>query len=261
MKQQSFLSHLPRRTTTLVNNDKPVDRVFVTSDYTKFRTLSGNRSLNCVNRNRIFKSMSTNLLYTIVVVNEKFEVIDGQHRIDCLRELKKPIHYVIREGYGLDEVHILNANAKNWTGDDFMNGFADLGYPEYIALREFRYKYNLDLNAAVLLTTGKRVKAFDLLSSGAFKITQKTAAVKFADHLKELQAYNPLCKGRTFIYALYTIQKHDEFDWMEFKHKVKLNPRKIHQCATTEQYIEMFEQLYNYRRILKVSFRYLEDKP
>jgi hypothetical protein len=245
----------------LINNDKAVDKVFVTSDYTKFKSLTGNRTLNPVNRNRIFKSMTDNLLFTIVVVNEKFEVIDGQHRIDCLQELKKPIHYVIREGYGLDEVHILNANAKNWTGDDFMHGFADLGYEHYIALREFRVKYDIDLNASVLLMTGAKTKAFDLLASGKFKVTQRAAGIRFADHLKELQAYNPLCRGRSFIFALYTVQKHEEFDWMEFKRKVKLNPRKIHACANTEQYIEMFEQLYNYRRILKVSFRYLEDKP
>jgi glutathione peroxidase-family protein len=50
--------------------------------------------------------------------------------------------------------------------------------------------------------------------------------------------------------------KKDVFDFEEFMHKVKLRPNMLVPCGTTEQYVEVIENIYNYKRSGKVNLRY-----
>ena len=76
--------------------------------------------------------MQENYLFTIIIVNENYEIIDGQHRFDVIKELGLPLNYVICGGYGLNEVHILNQNSKTWNVDDYLDGYCLLGYTDYL---------------------------------------------------------------------------------------------------------------------------------
>ena len=55
-------------------------------------------------------------------------------------------------------------------------------------------------------------------------------------------------------------QEHDKelvlFVFDEFLHKVKLRPNKLVPCGTVEQYVEMIEDIYNYKRGSKVNLRF-----
>ena len=116
-------------------------QVHTTKDYSLFKTLNGNRDVNQLHLTRLKESMKKNHLTTIIMVNEKFEIIDGQHRFLISQELKLPINYIISKNYGLNEVQILNANMKNWTIVDYVNGYCDLGYKDYEIYREFINEY------------------------------------------------------------------------------------------------------------------------
>ena len=76
--------------------------------------------------NRLKKSMADNYLFTVIIVNENYEIIDGQHRFDVIK-IKTPLHYIMCCGYGLNEVHILNQNSKTWNADDYATGYCNLG--------------------------------------------------------------------------------------------------------------------------------------
>ena len=52
-----------------------------TKNYSMFTTIGGNRPLNELHLNRLKKSMEEELLISPIIVNEKHEVIDGQHRL------------------------------------------------------------------------------------------------------------------------------------------------------------------------------------
>jgi ParB-like chromosome segregation protein Spo0J len=79
--------------------------ILKTSDYTLFRTIEGNRNINLLHLNRLRQSMLEKYLFTIIIVNENMEIIDGQHRFTVCRELGLPVYYVICQDYGLAEVH------------------------------------------------------------------------------------------------------------------------------------------------------------
>ena len=97
-------------------------QVHTTNNYSLFKTLNGNRDVNQLHLTRLKESMKKNHLTTIIMVNEKLEIIDGQHRFLISQELKLPINYIISKNYGLNEVQILNANMKNWQTVDYVNG-------------------------------------------------------------------------------------------------------------------------------------------
>ena len=126
-------------------------QVHTTKDYSLFKTLNGNRDVNHLHLSRLKESMSKNHLTTIIMVNEKFEIIDGQHRFFISQELKLPINYIISKNYGLAEVQILNANMKNWQTIDYVNGYCDLGYKDYIIYRDFVNEYGFQSQVAMLL--------------------------------------------------------------------------------------------------------------
>ena len=54
--------------------------VFKTFDYGLFKNIKGNRELNPKNYKKILHSMGNKQLEIPIIVNEKYEIIDGQHR-------------------------------------------------------------------------------------------------------------------------------------------------------------------------------------
>ena len=88
------------------------NHVYTTNDYTLFTSIDGNRTKNKLHIKRLKQSIKENYLFTVIIVNENYEIIDGQHRFDVIKELNLPLYYIICEGYGLAEVHILNQISK-----------------------------------------------------------------------------------------------------------------------------------------------------
>lgn len=56
-----------------------VGQVCQTNDYSLFKTLKGNRNINQAHLYRLTKSIKEKYLLSPIVVNEHFEIIDGQN--------------------------------------------------------------------------------------------------------------------------------------------------------------------------------------
>jgi len=242
-------------------NSKPLikDQVYTTTDYFLFKSIKGNRNKNLLHIDRLKKSMMENYLFTIIIVNELYEIIDGQHRFDVIKELGLPLHYVICKGYGLDEVHILNANSKTWKSDDYLEGYCNLGYKEYLTYREFQTQYGLGHSQAMLLlghsgTGGDAIKEF---YAGKFKVKNIAESKKKADLLLMIGNYYEGFQRRSFIFAFLRLLQHPNFEFSEFIQKLKQQPSSLTDCGTADQYISLIEEIYNYRRKVKVNLRYL----
>lgn len=233
------------------------NQVHTTTDYFMFKSIDGNRNKNLMHINRLKKSMSDNYLFTIITVNENYEIIDGQHRFEVIKELKLPLNYVVCNGYGLNEVHILNANAKTWNSDDYLEGYCNLGYKEYLMYKKFKEKYNFCHNVCQLLLTGNdagsTVKEFH---SGVLKINNYNNACLYAEKLNKIGNYYDGYKRNTFIRALYSLMKNPVFNFDEFINKLENTPMTLKDSNTVQGYKLIIEEIYNYRRREKVSLRY-----
>lgn len=200
--------------------------------------------------------MESKYLFSPIIVNENYEVIDGQHRLQCAEELKLPVYYIVCEGYGLREVQILNASSKNWSADDYMEGYCDLGYKDYETYKEFREKYGFGHRETQALLEGAAIKNMQDFYLGKFKVKDKKKATEMADKLSQIQPFFEGYKLRSFVFAMLHMFKQKHFDFDEFIQKLENRPTALKKCATSEQYRDLIEDIYNYRRRDKVSFKY-----
>lgn len=245
--------------------DRTIANVQETYDYSKFRTLKGNRITSSANLSRIIESMKETPLMSPIIVNEKFEIIDGQHRFLACEKLELPVYYIECSGYSLPEVQILNANSKNWTNVDYLNSYCELGYPEYIKVRNFMRRHKcFSISVAINLLTLASNDSFETkdkvkrntFRNGIFKCKDLQVSEEIASHLVRLRMFTDLFNRRTFVAAYTRVFQNPNFKPNVFFDKIKKYPTLIEPCLNTEQYLLMFEKIYNYRNTKKVSIRY-----
>lgn len=100
-----------------------VATIYETDEYNMFRFLEGNRDIN--HANKIIKSIEEiGLLLSPILVNEKYEIIDGQGTYTACKALGLPVRYVIQNGIGVKEAQYLNKFQTNWGINDYIHSYS-----------------------------------------------------------------------------------------------------------------------------------------
>lgn len=127
-------------------------KVYQTRDYSKFKKLLGNREVTPSRLTSIEESIiRIGYQPSPMIVNEKFEVIDGQGRLAACEALSLPVYYVIKKGLTIDDCISMNMKMENWKTADYIKAYADRGFPAYIKLRDDLQKFP-KLNWELLMT-------------------------------------------------------------------------------------------------------------
>lgn len=120
-----------------MSKDKVYSQIFQTTDYSKFKVLLGNRDINERHVKTIENSYEKiGQLDLPILVNEKMEVIEGQHRLQACKNKGLPVYYTIQEGLGLEECQALNISSANWKLDDYIDSYAKQGVTSYLFLKQ-----------------------------------------------------------------------------------------------------------------------------
>lgn len=228
-----------------------------TQDYDIFNTLKGNRDLNISHKEKLKKSFKKDYLISPIIVNEKYEIIDGQHRFNAARDLYYPIYYILINGYSLEEVKILNTNTKNWKREDYLNAYCDLGYKEYIKFKKF---YNdikeFTIGSAERIAAGHQNDNMSDFRSGKFKFNNILDAYDTAQKILMFKPYYNGYNRNTFVGAVMKLIKNENYNHAQMIHKLSLNPSILVDCANTSQYVLLLEDIYNYKSRNKTNLRY-----
>lgn len=119
-----------------------VGNVYSTKDYNLFKILDGNRTVEKSRLNKIRDSIATHgYIHCPIVVNEKFEVIDGQGRLAALKDLGLPVEFNMFEGLTINDCIVLNTTGTPWTIMDYIESHADRGNRNYQFLLHLITKY------------------------------------------------------------------------------------------------------------------------
>ena len=241
-------------------------QVHTTTDYSMFKPIDGNRNKNRLHIARLKQSILENYLFTVIVVNEKYEIIDGQHRFECIKELELPLHYIICKGYGLSEVQRLNANARTWNSDDYLEGYVSMGIQDYIVYKEFKEKYDIGHGECLALLSGskytppgnsQKVTQRTLFYDGKFKAHSLFDAEDIMDKILLIAPFYSGYKRRSFIQTMMILLKNENFEFTEFLQKLKMQPTALQDCTNIQQYKMLIEEIYNYKRRDKINLRFL----
>lgn len=249
----------------MVNNSNHIqaNRVLWTTELNSFILMEGNRKVNPKHVERIELSINKHgVLMNPIIVNSKFEVIDGQHRLEAARNSSTGVYYIVAPDYKLSEVHTLNLNQKNWGTKDYLDGYVNLGIKQYISLNNFMFQ-NPEFSIAIAISicsesialrSGRNLSTD--FSSGNWVAIDFKEAQGIADKLKLIGAIYDGYTRRNFVKTMLELFENDKFDFNEFTHKLRLQPTALVDCVNVMQYKTLIEDIYNWRNRNKVSFKY-----
>ena len=241
--------------------------IYFTKNYSIFKFLEENRKINDRNKKKIVKSMMVNgKLFSVIIINEKCEIIDGQHRVKSMIELEMSlpvqqrtgIYYVILEGYGIKEVQTYNDAVKRWDGLDFLHSYCKQSNENYIKFKEFMDRYQTDYWITLRMLNGnlhnrktgvKGSQMNDDFRSGnfVFNLDHYLNACNLMEKIQEIKNNNWFIGNidRTFILAFDKIASIPNFDYKRFVKKLSTTPAQIMEQGKAALYIEQFGKIYN----------------
>lgn len=140
-------------------NDKitnTASRVRLTTNYGIFKTLDGNRVIAKARAKKIKHSiLEHGYIHNPIIVNEKMEVVDGQGRLEALKELGMPVEFVMFEGLTIADCIALNVYQTSWDLMDYIDSHAERGKQSYSFLRTLIKKHKaLGVSVCVCACTG-----------------------------------------------------------------------------------------------------------
>jgi hypothetical protein len=227
--------------------EKEVNKVWSTNDYSKFKFMKSNRELRLSHVAELKESIKENPLEKPIDVNEKMEIIDGQHRYFAWQELGMPIVYIIHKGWGEKEVPILNTNQKNWLPSDFVKMYCEAGNNDYIQYKEFSERYGFIHHANVILLAGRGHDTTKDFNEGRFRVTKWHRANIMAKNLVELKEYYGGYKRSNFVSAYLNLAADPKFDHQILMDKLSYQSRKLVDCTTTKEFYELLREIYNFK--------------
>ncbi len=231
-----------------------------TKDYDSFKFLGQNRDLSArKNINHIkdlAQSIKENGFIKPILVNEKMEIIDGQHRIEAARLVGSEVLYLKGENISDNIISQLNTHQLNWGIKDFMHYYIEKGNENYARAEEFVKQYEFPIAESVGLlkgtrggSSGKRNKEF---KDGSFTVNEKAVdwAYNVAGEVQDIRdfddSYKAFRNSTRFVSALISF-----VSFPDYKHKImmdrlsKMRTRLV-QCASKSEYIDVFESIYNF---------------
>lgn len=227
-----------------------VNQVYMTEDYEMFKFMGGNRNINSAQLHRLEQSINEQYIQVPIIVNEKMQIIDGQHRYTVLKSLKKPIYYIQIEGLGLKEVQRLNTINKNWSMKDYMTSYCDQGMPDYIQYKDFKERYGFGyMESMMLLINKKHAPNGDAVinfKNGKFRIGSLRRAEQDATKILSLEKFYDGVRRRSFVLAYMECLQNPLFKSNRFMQKAKYQSIKFADQASKGDYLRMIEKIYNY---------------
>ena len=244
--------------------DKIINTVYLTDEYDKFKKLQGNRAVDAMRLTKIRESIQkVGFVNGPIIVNDRFEVVDGQGRLEVCKADGIPVPYIIIAGIGVDECISMNINQSNWKTTDYIKAYADLGRPDYIRFqtylssnyeRESGIHHNLStLHWAAFHTALQNNDAKIREGRLSFSYEDRDEAdemLNFFDEFKDVPTNNPTA----FFSALGYCTFFEEVDrYRLIKTATLAKPRTFMAISTIRDAIEAIEDVYNYRTRQKVN--------
>lgn len=236
-----------------------------TTNYSLFKNIRGNRDVypGHVQKLRAAITRKNLLPYIPLLLNEKMEVIDGQHRLEAAKLEKLEISYVIIPGLKLEDVMALNTTSRGWSAADFVDGWIKAGKSDYEVLKDVAHAAALSLGAtAGLLMYGPTSvtntgggHASEAVRKGTFEVRYLEFAHTVINQLNDLVLYCDFDdkKDRNFISTISRLNMVDAFDFGYLVTKLKMSGMRIAPRVSVRYYILQLDDLYNWKNRQRID--------
>lgn len=221
-----------------------------TMNYDQFKFIHNNRDQSrghIETLKRAFEEVGNLTEVQPILVNENYEIIDGQHRFIAAKESGAPIFYTVRPGLRISDARSMNILHREWTTDDFAHSYADGGDVNYKKYIEIKDDYNLPHSVIMEYINGGQSRgAFATFRHGEFVLPNEAAARHRLDMLLEVMPKLPIGKDVNFARAYLKVMAVPGFDQARMVDKVTRLGDMMRKYATVPEYQRAIEDLYNH---------------
>ena len=184
-----------------LQNEGKVSTVFYESDHSKFKFLAANRPIKQSHVDKLIGLLNEPKGQLLpVVVNEKYEVIEGQHRVKACMALKIPVTCIKVDGLTIEDVISMNTTQSGWNFNDYLHSHSHISRPnhmEYKKVINFLEDYKLSTTVSRWLLSGNNhdlgKKDFE---EGTFKVKNLTYAETQGSYFNKIKAFNTDLPGK-----------------------------------------------------------------
>ena len=243
--------------------------ITITDEYDAFQRLEGNRKVLQERVNLIKQSIGqVGYVSNPIIVNEKMEVIDGQGRLEALKQLHLPVEYRVIEGLTVRECQAINRKTKRWTITDFVDCFAELGNVNYVRLKKLGEEtgFNYQVLYAMLFNqvhTGGEVQnvlRYKLLELSEEKFYEGRELCEYMNGFRDVQKK---INGRAdmFFTVVAWVAGLKDVDKSRLDEAIHKHWDMITPVGTTRSFLTQLTAVYNYgRRNLHEPFEFVWSK-
>ena len=225
-------------------------------DYGAFKIIKSNRNINRSHLLKLIKSMKEEYHADAcpMTCNEKFEIIDGQHRYKAAMELELPVYYLIKEGLTIKQAVQMNINSKNWKDWDYQKHYSEEGNPDYKRYKLFRTEFEFGHNPTLKILadcTGDGGTLGEMFREGALEIKNWEVAKTKARMISQAKTvYAGGWKKQAFVTIMMKLFEYDGYDHEKFIKKLNQNKydkiRELRVAGTNRNaLIKAIEDIYN----------------
>lgn len=214
--------------------------IMVTENYDMFKKIGGNRKINKTNYAKIVKSMKEEQLIIPIVVNEKYEIIDGQHRFTACKDLGKPVYFYMVRGYGLDQVKRANIASSNWKKENYLDMFVAEGNEIYKEFEEIKERYDLNISNLLkifaIVQEKQSARVGYEFENGTFTLDGKMEVLRFLTALEDFNFFK-FYKSNNFLIAFTRLYFKSEYDHDKMKTKLITHRNSLEKRSTSDEYL------------------------
>lgn len=236
-------------TTAIKKQFKTAAEVFVTKEYHIFKTIEGNRPVKPLHVEKLAKSMLERQLAVPIIVNENFEIIDGQHRFAAISKNGLPLYFIVRKGYNLSDVQRLNGNTENWNLSDFLEGYIELKKSDYLTVRYFTDKWRVPIGLAIELLSSKtnRKDSTRDFKEGNYKVDNLKKCELMMERIQDFSFFENY-KTTTFIRAFQRFSASKKYSHDVMKNKIAYKSDILAPRNKIDLYLDLLSAMYNYKQ-------------
>lgn len=184
-----------------------------------------------------------------IKINQKMEIIDGQHRVQAALDLDLKMVPCLVVNATIDDAVLLNQHSKNWSGLNFAQYWAAQGKPDYKKFIAFVEETHIKGSTALKLLARGESFHYGNFKEGSFKIGDLSKAYAFVRYLEDFRDLlptnhtSPAYLNRQFIFALwYVINSNVGYD---HKRMIKgVEDRGLIQTSDQHVYIKQLQKAY-----------------
>lgn len=231
-----------------------------TKNYSIFSPEKGNRmvELDRAERKQLRKSMiEYGFIPAFPIVcfrhNGKLKVKDGQGRLAVAQELKTEVWYVVvDQDFDLAK---LNQCVAKWNWMDYATKFTSEGNDDYQRVIDFAAANGLTMAISATILAGADADGASNFrkefKAGKYKVKNEVHAEEVARLYNRLGDISSKIKNKKLLSALHKIIFVPGFDAERLISGAKRSPERLVNYGTTEGYLEMLEEVYNFGRKIK----------